>query len=183
MFGVTAGLGERRAGLGKGDGSRGSRLSPSEEMRVGGPGPRQKGASQPVWSGGWGCTAARQHPGKKEEFQQRQGHGPGSGRRVSAHTHTTFEVSWFSMASTAGDTVLCHQDLSPGSTPAVAVLLKLGAWRSPCFKTTRHICNWTVGSQHQIHSGPLHVEQDKPPHQKGQTLRDKQCYNKLKAQR
>lgn len=49
---------------------------------------------------------------------------------------------------------------------------------------THHLQQWSF--QHQIHSGPLHIEQDKTPHQKGQTLQDKpvlQPFNRLKAQR
>lgn len=80
-------------------------------------------------------------------FQQSQGHSAGSDHRVSAHPHIMFEVSWFSMGFIGRDTVLSHQDLSPGSTPALPVCLNLRAWRSPCFKTTRHIiCNSQVPS-------------------------------------
>lgn len=66
-------------------------------------------------------------------------HGPGSDHRVSAQPHAMFEVSRFSLAFIARDPVLPHQDLSPETTPALLVCLSLRAWRSPCFKTRRHI--------------------------------------------
>lgn len=117
MLSVMAGVGERGTGLGKGDGSEGSHPSLNKETSLGDPDPRQKGTPEPGWSGGWGCTAARQHPGRKEAFPQSQGHGPGSDRRVSGHPHTMFEGSRFSMAFMGRHTVcttkICHQGVLP----------------------------------------------------------------------
>lgn len=125
-----AGVGEHGMGMGKGVGSQGPHPSPNEEWSLGDPDPQQKSTPEL----GWRCKAAQQHPGRKEVFQQSHWHGPGSDRRVSAQPHTMFEVSWFSTAFTASDTMLSHQDLSPVSTPALPVCLNLGAWRSPCLK-------------------------------------------------
>lgn len=106
-------------------------------------------------------------------FQQSEGHGPGSDHRVGAHPHTMFEVRQFSMAFIAMDIVLSHQDLSPGSTPALPVCLDLQPWRSPCFRATKTHHLQQSSCEHQIHSGLLHIKQDKLPHQKGQALQDK----------
>lgn len=155
-----AGVGEHGTGLGKGDGSEGSHPSPDEETSLGDPDPRQKGIPEPGWSGGWGCTAVRQHPGRKEAFQQRQGHGPGSDRRVSGHPHTMFEVSWFSALHWQAHCAVpprfvireysCSPCLPQPWSMEISLFQNYG---------THHLQQ--SSSQHQIHSGTLHIGQDK----------------------
>lgn len=110
MLSVTAGVGEQGTGLGKGEGSQSSHPSPNEETSLGDAHLWQKSTCLEQRTGKHSGTAASREKGG---FQQNQGHSPGSDGRVSAHLHMMLEVTCFSTASIARDTLLSHQDLSP----------------------------------------------------------------------